>query len=261
MVLPGRIVDAAKDGDAAVVEAFLDAEPGAVNELGSNSITLLMETTNNSIEDCHVQCARLIIARGGDVNLGTRDDKTPLHYACYPGDCASSMVSLLLKSGARVNLRTQFKDITPLGVLIEEFDYHLDEEEDDAAAIQRQISRSGLEIMKLLLKAGASIDRCQGGLSAEAAMQAFLSRCPHYANDESFAKCREIVAGVRAHGSYKGLCAGAAPNFPPRALSARTRSRQDGQPTPRAHRAAPERRLLARALVPLGSRVTNTVIT
>ena len=57
--------------------------------------------------------------------------------------------------------------------------------------------------MKLLLRAGASLDRCERDLSAEAAMQEFLSRRPSYVNDESFARCRELVAGVRAHGSYK----------------------------------------------------------
>ena len=57
--------------------------------------------------------------------------------------------------------------------------------------------------MKLLLRAGASLDGCERGLSAEAAMQEFLSRRPSYVNDESFARCRELVAGVRAHGSYK----------------------------------------------------------
>jgi hypothetical protein len=34
-------------------------------------------------------------------------------------------------------------------------------------------------------------------------MQDFLSRRPNYVNDESFARCRELVAGVRAHGSFK----------------------------------------------------------
>ena len=58
--------------------------------------------------------------------------------------------------------------------------------------------------MKLLLRAGASLDGCERDLSAEAAMQDFLSRRPSYVNDESFTKCRELVAGVRAHGSYKG---------------------------------------------------------
>ena len=56
--------------------------------------------------------------------------------------------------------------------------------------------------MKLLLKGGASLDRCERDRSAEAAMQDFLSRHRSYANDEYFAKGRELIAGVRAHGSY-----------------------------------------------------------
>ena len=204
MVLPDHIVQAAKDGDIAVVEAFLDAEPGAINDRDEEwDLTLLMASMNSSITERHVWFARRLIVRGADVNIGNIEDKLPLHYACYPGDCSSTMVSLLLASGARVNARTdEDEDLTPLGQLIEEFDYNLWKNEE--AENRRRISRSGLEIMKLLLKAGASVDRCQRDLSAEAAMQGFLSRRPHYANDdESFTKCRELVAGVRAHGSYK----------------------------------------------------------
>ena len=203
MVLPDHIVQAAKDGDIAVVEAFLDAEPGAINDRDEEwDLTLLMASMNSSITERHVWFARRLIARGADVNIGNIEDKLPLHYACYPGDCSSTMVSLLLASGARVNARTdEDEDLTPLGQLIEEFDYNLWKNEE--AENRRRISRSGLEIMKLLLKAGASVDRCQRDLSAEAAMQGFLSRRPHYVNDECFTKCRELVAGVRAHGSYK----------------------------------------------------------
>ena len=141
--------------------------------------------------------------------MGYSDDSgyctsLPLHCASWPGGSASEMVSLLLQAGARVNARTQGRDdqgMTPLGQLIVEFDYCVSY--DDDGDVRRQVSRSGLEIMISLLRAGASINRCAGDLSAEAAMQAFLSRHPSYANDESFAKCRELVAGVRAHGSYK----------------------------------------------------------
>ena len=205
MVLPDHIVQAAKDGDIAVVEAFLDAEPGAINDRDEEwDLTLLMASMNSSITERHVWFARRLIVRGADVNIGNIEDKLPLHYACYPGDCSSTMVSLLLASGARVNARTdEDEDLTPLGQLIEEFDYNLWKNEE--AENRRRISRSGLEIMKLLLKAGASIDRCKDGLSAEACMQAFLSDRPHYANDEFFARCQEIVAGVRAHGSYKSF--------------------------------------------------------
>ena len=203
MVLPEYVVGAARDGDIAVVEAFLDAEPGAINDRDEEwDLTLLMASMNSSITERHVWFARRLIVRGADVNIGNIEDKLPLHYACYPGDCSSTMVSLLLASGARVNARTdEDEDLTPLGQLIEEFDYNLWKNEE--AENRRRISRSGLEIMKLLLKAGASVDRCQRDLSAEAAMQGFLSRRPHYANDESFTKCRELVAGVRAYGTYR----------------------------------------------------------
>ena len=204
MVLPEHIVQAARDGDIAVVEAFLDAEPGAINDSDEESeLTLLMLCMNSSIKERHIWFARRLIVRGADVNVGDFEDNFPLHYASFPGDCASSMVSLLLESGARVDARTNTEDeMTPLGQLIEDFDYCL--WQNNVAENRRRISRSGLEIMKLLLKAGASVDRCQGGLSAEAAMQGFLSRRPHYANDdESFTKCRELVAGVRAYGTYK----------------------------------------------------------
>ncbi len=144
MVLPQHVVRAARDGDIAVVEAYLaEAEPGAVNDRNLTGTTLLMSCVSASIKERHVQCARRLIARGADVNLGSHSGSFPLHYASFPGDCSSTMVSLLLDSGARVNARTEDEDLTPLGQLIEEFDYDLEdvEEEDEIAARQRQISR------------------------------------------------------------------------------------------------------------------------
>ena len=204
MLVPDHIRDAAEEANLAVVEAWLnDAGPGAVNRQDEFGETLLVSSLNSSIEEMHVQFARRLIARGLDVNIASRNGSTALLLACYPGVCASAMVSLLLQAGARVNVRWQ--DCNPLGTLIEHFDYCVHALEDDRAAHQRQVSRSGLEIIKLLLKAGASLDRCERDLSAEAAMQEFLSRRPSYANDEFFARCQEIVAGVRAHGSYKSF--------------------------------------------------------
>ena len=55
MVLPDHIVQAAKDGDIAVVEAFLDAEPGAINDRDEEwDLTLLMASMNSSITERHV---------------------------------------------------------------------------------------------------------------------------------------------------------------------------------------------------------------
>ena len=213
MVLPQDIRRAASEGDIAHVETWLDETgPEAINDRDEDGLSLLMLCMNSSIEPYHVQFARLIIARGGDVNMGDSYDWVPLHYACYPGGYASAMVSLLLQAGAEVNARTEHGNQTPLGVLLQEFDFCVDDEEEEIsrASHQRLVSRSGLEMMIVLLRAGASIDRCMrdflneaGDLSAEDLMQDFLSSRPHYANDESFARCQELVAGVRAYGTYK----------------------------------------------------------
>ena len=203
MVLPYDIQAAADEANLAVVEAWLNhSGPGAVNETDICEQTLLVLSLNSSITERHVDFARMLIARGADVNIASRNGSVALLLACYPGECASAMVSLLLQAGARVNVRWQ--DCNPLGTLIEHFDYCVHALE-DRAAHQRQVSRSGLEIMKLLLRAGASLDRCERDLSAEAAMQEFLSRRPQYANDEYFAEGRELIEGVRAHGSFKAF--------------------------------------------------------
>ena len=203
MLVPDHIRYAAEEANLAVVEAYLDeAGPGAVNRQDEYGETILVSSLNASIEEGHVQFARRLIARGADVNIASRNGSVALLLACYPGECASVMVSLLLQAGARVNVRWQ--ECNPLGTLIGHFDYCVHALE-DRAAHQRQVSRSGLEIMKLLLRAGASIDRCERDFSAEACMQEFLTRRPSYANDDSFTRCQEIVAGVRAHGSYKSF--------------------------------------------------------
>ena len=203
MLVPDHIRYAAEEANLAVVEAYLDeAGPGAVNRQDEYGETILVSSLNSSIQEGHVQFARRLIARGADVNIASRNGSVALLLACYPGECASAMVSLLLQAGARVNVRWQ--ECNPLGTLIEHFDYCVHALE-DRAAHQRQVSRSGLEIMKLLLRAGASLDCCERDLSAEAAMQEVLSRRPQYANDEYFAEGRELIEGVRAHGSFKAF--------------------------------------------------------
>ena len=185
MVLPRDICSAASEGDNAVVERWLDGQDReAINDRDESGLSLLMLCMSSNIEAHHVQCARMITARGGDVNMGDSYGWKPLHYACYPEGYASAMVSLLLQAGAEVNARTEHGNQTPLGVLLQEFDFCVDDEEEEIsrASHQRLVSRSGLEILIVLLRAGASIDRCMrdfsteaGDLSAEELMQDFLS--------------------------------------------------------------------------------------
>ena len=56
--------------------------------------------------------------------------------------------------------------------------------------------------MKALLRAGASLHNCSGGKPAEGIMQDHLTNDSTLAN-EHFIRCREILVGVREHGSYK----------------------------------------------------------
>ena len=60
------------------------------------------------------------------------------------------------------------------------------------------------EIFVALLRAGASPDRCEGELSVEEVLNEDHSYIYNdVGDDEDFIKCREILAGVREHGSYK----------------------------------------------------------
>ena len=120
MVLPRHIIQAASEGDIAVVERWLDRqEREAIKDRDEAGLSLLMLCMNSNIEAHHIQCARMITARGGDVNMGDSYGWKPLHYACYPEGYASAMVSLLLQAGANVNARTEHGNQTPLGVLLQ----------------------------------------------------------------------------------------------------------------------------------------------
>jgi len=53
----------------------------------------------------HLDLARLLIARGADVNRPAERGRTPLMYAAATGWGDAAMIDLLLKSGARADLR------------------------------------------------------------------------------------------------------------------------------------------------------------
>ena len=89
MLVPDHIRYAAEEANLAVVEAYLDeAGPGAVNRQDEYGETILVSSLNSSIEEGHVQFARMLIARGADVNIASENDSDALHMACYPGGCA-----------------------------------------------------------------------------------------------------------------------------------------------------------------------------
>ena len=108
------------------------------------------------------------------------------------------MVSLLLQAGARVNARTcsevhawaslnVIRDTTPLGLLLQNYD--------TALGMSNFVGS-----MVALLRAGASLDRITStGRPAEEVMRDHRGDV----DEEDYIKCQELIAGVRAHGSYK----------------------------------------------------------
>jgi ankyrin repeat protein len=88
--------------------AILDAGANA-NEVDDDGISLLAWTAISN----RPEMARLLIQRGADVNHVDKKGMTPLLYAASVDFGDSAMVTLLLKSGARADLRTK-EGLTPL---------------------------------------------------------------------------------------------------------------------------------------------------
>jgi ankyrin repeat protein len=99
--------------------AILDAGANA-NEVDDDGISLLAWTAISN----RPEMARLLIQRGADVNHVDKKGMTPLLYAASVDFGDSAMVTLLLKSGARADLRTK-EGLTPLDLAIKYKHTHL----------------------------------------------------------------------------------------------------------------------------------------
>jgi len=77
---------------------------------------LMAEVTHNKVE-----CIRLLIQLGANVNVRTEEGNTPLHIAVYSVARRQSSdiahIKVLLESRADVNLKAQKKPVTPLEAL------------------------------------------------------------------------------------------------------------------------------------------------
>ena len=135
MSIPTHVAEAVQDGDYDVVKAWLDeAGPGSINAFTENGgfgarYTLLAWATcpSSAITEEDVSMAKMLIARGADVNLSPPNEWAPLHYACYPGSCSAAMVRLLLQSGAQFDASRG--DYTPLGHVMDKFSLSMDWQE------------------------------------------------------------------------------------------------------------------------------------
>jgi len=68
------------------------------------------------VSDSAVECAKLLVAAGADVNKADRTGATPLHLVCRMG-ASRNAIAFLLDHGAEVNVRDPGGN-TPLGSLL-----------------------------------------------------------------------------------------------------------------------------------------------
>ena len=98
------------------------------------------------------------------------------------------MISLLLAAGANVNARNNDGD-TPLAICLND--------RNASAGTDHW-----LEAVTLLLKGGASLDECKHGRSAETVFNEAW-QTEDWADDVNVLAVRDLLDGVRKHGSYK----------------------------------------------------------
>ena len=206
MVLPGHVAVAAQRGDLEVVQSWLNnAGPDAVNDRCDESAHTCLTRSMASVGRVRerVELLQFLISRGADVNVCDHTNWTPLHYACFQRTGSTEMVSLLLRAGAGSVLEARtpltghsvYPDSTPLGTLLHSL-------RDSSYEVSMSNFRGSLIA---LLRAGASLHNCsrRGRKSAIRIMLDHLVNDGTLVDNEHYIACRDILAGVRAHGSYK----------------------------------------------------------
>jgi hypothetical protein len=225
MIAPAHVLRALNEGDIPAVQAYLD-EGGNVNAVvaGDHEIfcagdSLLMAVAQApyglDFTPRHIALAKLLVQHGADVNHhpNVKDGYTALHCCIdiliHNVDDADraiilEMLGVLVTAGANANLRNAQRE-TPLGMALQS--NYWDPE--------NGTQRSAFESVKLLLRAGASLDACRDvaendDCTAEEMLRKTrnslgVSATGHhnYADDEYFVACEQLVSDVRAAGSWK----------------------------------------------------------
>ena len=159
-----------------------------------------------------------LISRGADPNLisicdaggGTTEEASAVHQAAGGKNSPHSqhVLACLLKAGADPNLAMTVRNsrLTPLASAIDAFlasDY-----EDYHSSYKWQIP-----VITRLLKAGASLDNCSDGLTADELIANEERAWPELAlKSRCFEAAATLIRGVRAAGSWKKYCRRRAPH-------------------------------------------------
>ena len=187
---------------------WLAEHPEGVNDLDNDGATLLLL----SVEDREftreqLELVRYLISRGADPNricTVITEEGSAVHQAAGGKNSPHSqhVLACLLKAGADPNLAMTVRNsrLTPLASAIDAFlasDY-----EDYHSSYKWQIP-----IITRLLKAGASLDNCSDGLTADELIANEERAWPELAlKSRCFEAVKTLIRGVRAAGSWKKYC-------------------------------------------------------
>jgi len=153
--------DAADRGNVTIIRLL--AELGAdLNALNEDGATPLMAVTRG-LYALQAKAMRTLIRAGADVNYQNEDGDTALSYAVGDGSARPVFINILLKAGARWQDRDiynaaaaghiQFlKHVLATGIDLDWPDA------DGATLLMRATERSQARVMRLLLRAGASVN-------------------------------------------------------------------------------------------------------
>ena len=191
--LPYEIGQAASVGDFDRVKAWLAggsaSAPRSINSCGEDDWTLLHWTAARARSPEYIEFARYLISQGARVDAKTRHGWTTLHLACgFTGDATPavvSMLSLLVATGATVNMEATYGQTALFEI--------------------KRVSESTIDIVTILLRAGASLDFTH----RQGWTRSFEEHLDHHIYNPSSAHVgaiRTLVTSVRAAGSWKAHC-------------------------------------------------------
>ena len=191
-------MDAAREGNVTAVREWLDGG-GDPNDTNSGDTPLLSFFVGAGlISDAHLDVARLLLSHGADVNWGAEDRVCPLHCcAVFPEDSTRvRLIQLFLDAGANVNARRPRGGETPLGVTLACSVW--------SSKYDTDLSRSCLDVVTRLLRAGAGLDAINGdNESAEDMLRDDEASDNRLSPD--FYACKALISDLRAAGStWKG---------------------------------------------------------
>lgn len=206
-MIPDDISHAAFVGDKNAVAEWLSEHPESVEDVtDQGGSLLLLALEHREFKADQLELVRYLISRGADPNRICHIDNdeskgtmTPLYAACGGNNTplVKEMVASLLRAGANPNLRTEspsMRGTSPLACAINTFLVTTD------GAWQ-------LPVVALLLRAGASLDKCFENKSAE---DLIAAEEEHYASlierNVHFRAAATLCRAVRAAGSWQKYC-------------------------------------------------------